>query len=244
MKKRNMIPAMLLITSLLVSCSSNTAPQDENTASLQKELLLLQEKVTELEEENTELVEQLDQITTNAVQDNRVDDVIDPVVEPTVISLGETYSVPDIVEFSLINSEWSDKVIPSNIDNGYTYYDDKIGETYFVVRGAMTNTSNEIIDFGSICEASILLNNKYSLPAKVEMEENDGSGFSGRAQPLQSCNFVIYATVGDELCEIFESINLNLGVLSDTEKLGYMFNDSNKHMNYSISFENTVDEVG
>ena len=162
-----------------------------------------------------------------------------PKIEEKPIAFNQTVTIGDVMELTLESSEWADEIKPSNTSGGYSYYDDKEGEKYFVVRGKVKNIAGEDLDISYINESQILINDKYKAYVRMEAEESDGSSFYGDIKPLQTLNIIAYASVSDELFDSCEHIKLTLNMLSDSSKMGYFYDETYPHETYTIEFKSS-----
>ncbi len=154
------------------------------------------------------------------------------------LTLGQKVVIDDIVEFTLNSCSWSQEVLPSNTKGSYTYYDDNEDETYIILRGTLTNISGDTIDIDDLQESEILVNNKYSFYVRMVAEDSDGAGFSSGTKPLQTVNFVIYASISDGVKDIFENATITLLILNDPSRINYYFDEDDPHNTYTIEITN------
>ncbi len=142
------------------------------------------------------------------------------------------------MEFTVESSEWLEEIKPSNVSGVYSYYEDKDGEKYFVVRGKIKNLAGENLDIEYANESEILINDTYKANMNIESEEADGTSFYGTIKPLQTLSFVAYASVSDEVYSICEKTKVTFNLLSDASKVSFFYDDSNPHETYTIEFVN------
>ena len=153
-----------------------------------------------------------------------------------ILELNENVVIGDLMEITLTNSEWVESITPSNTSGAYSYYEDIEGEKYFVVHGTLKNIASEDIDIKWMSKSEMILNETYKFSANMELESNDGSDFYGSVKPLQTLNLIVYSSISDEAYEIFESINVNMNILSDSEDINSFYDDDHRHEALTISF--------
>lgn len=173
----------------------------------------------------------------NSINDN-TDSNTEKITSPAskVVELNSAFNVGDTMNITLTSSEWCEEIKPSNTSGVYSYYEDISGEKYFVVHGELKNLASETLDITYAGEAEIKINDKYKLPARMEMEEPDGSSFYGNAKPLQTLRLIIYSSISDELYENCNSIKLTMNLVTDNEKIGNFYNDDYQHETFEITF--------
>lgn len=180
---------------------------------------------------------------SNDVSKNSVDDNIQKGSEnaneqPQPITLDTPFSVGEIMTISLHNSEWCDKILPSNTSGTYSYMDDIGGEKYFVIRGELKNLASEAINIKYMSDAQMIINGKYKVPVTLELEESDGTSFYGNAKPLQTLNLIAYASVSDELYEACEDIQITINIINDESMINCFYDDNILHNSFIVSFDN------
>lgn len=143
--------------------------------------------------------------------------------EPTTITLGQTVRIEDVLEFTITSCAWETQILPSNTNGSYSYKADVEDETYLVFRGQLTNLNGQSISVDHIQESEILINGKYTFYVRMDAEDTDGAGYSTSTKPLQTVNFVIYASVSDGVKEIFEEATVTLHLLNDPDRTQYFF---------------------
>lgn len=250
MKKVLAVTLLLALLISMTACGDGVAPNSTNVTqdmAAKQQIEELQEKIARLEAENNELREQISafQSATQPVNDNTTEPVNDNTTEsandnegPTIVKLNEAFTVGDVMTITLSSSEWCDDILPSNTSGVYSYYKGNDGEIYFVIRGELKNLSSSTVDITYAGEAEMLINGKYKMAMRYELEEADGTSFYGDVKPLQTLPLIIYAVVSDELHEACETIQVTMDICNDDEMLGYYYNDDTPHDSFVISFEN------
>lgn len=160
------------------------------------------------------------------------------------IKLNETFAVGEIMEITLNSYEWGDTVLPSDTSGSYSYKPDEEGETYFIIRGTLKNLSGSTFEIDDCSKVSFIINDKYNFSARMDLEDNDHTGFFGSVKPLQTLNLVICGSVSDEVMAIAETVQANFDIVSDEESLKYFYQDKYPHESYCITFWNGMDSTG
>lgn len=219
----------------LAACSGDTAAYEEQIDEYKQEIKELKQQIRDLEEQLAVYVP-----GDMPVQDGTGADSPAPPASST-LTLGQTVTIADVMEFTLTSWAWEDAILPSNTSGVYSYKGDNEDETYLVLRGTFTNLNGNSYDIDYLHESELLLNRKYSFDVQMDCEEPDGTGFSS-VKPLQTVNFVIYASVSDGAKDIFENATVTLHILSDPSRTGYFFDkDDDRHNVYTITL--TRDEL-
>lgn len=229
MKRFIVFTLALTLVFSLCSCGSSSS----DISSLQKE-------IAQLQQENKELKEQLSALqgTSGTINDNTLKGTENVSGQAKTVTLNTPFSVSEIMTITLHNSEWCDKILPSNTSGSYSYMDDNEGEKYFVIRGELKNLASETLDIQYASKAQMTINEKYKFPVTLELEENDGKSFYGNAKPLQTLNLIVYASISDELYEACENIQITMDIVNDESKLGFFYDEKYPHDSFTISFDN------
>ena len=145
------------------------------------------------------------------------------------LELNETITVGNTMELTLESVEWVDEVLPSVTDDSYTYYKDKEGETYFVIRGTVKNLCGEVTNLDNrLFLGEMLVNGTYKSDLQADEENSEGTGFSGYIKPLQTANVVFFASVSDGVYELAEDVTVTMKLMNDAEYANEYFRE-NKH---------------
>lgn len=158
--------------------------------------------------------------------------------EEKQISLNQTVTIGNVMELTLESSEWLEEIRPSNASGFYTYYQDKEGEKYFVIRAKVKNIASEDLDVTYIDKSEIIINDTYKSDVFFESEEVDGSSFESDIKSLQTVNVIIYTSVSDEVYNICKKAKLTMNILSNSEDIGGFYDDDKAHETYTIEFNN------
>lgn len=231
-----------IIAISLAACGGNTdtPPDDSSTLNVDETISDNSSGVTPKvdvkvdEKANNETISDNSSEVTPKI-DVKVDEKVNEVFSKP-LKLNETITIGDLMEIELTKSEWVESILPSNTSEGYFYYDDIEGEKYFVIHGTVKNIGTENIEIRWISEAEVVLNDTYKFPATMELESIDGTDFNGSAKPLQTLNLIVYASVSDEAYEIYESVDVVMKILSDSENINNYFNEDFEHETFQIRF--------
>lgn len=216
----------------LCSCENSSADKDSTIASMRQEISELQERIAELEEENDNLRASSEE---NSVPDHTSTD-FNVEVAPVNVELNRAFAVGDVMDITLTGAEWSDSVLPSNTSSGYSYYEDKENETYFIVHGTITSHANDSFNIDWSSDSHILVNGKYTFLALMAFEDLDGRGFGDSIKPLQTRSFIIRASVSDEVYHISESVQVNFELPDNEEQLHHFYDEDHSNGRYTITF--------
>ena len=225
---KKIVSAILLmaITFSLCACSN-----DADIQAYKDEIKALQQRIEELEALLGSNVPVGDHTEAEKLPGN------------TAITLGQKVVIEDVMEFTVNTCSWEDKILPSDISGTYSYKADQEDETYLVLRGTLTNLNGNSFDVKYIQESEIRINDKYTFSILMDGEDTDGKGFGDATKPLQTVNFVIYASVSDGVKDIFESATVTLNILNDPERTKYFFDAEDECKNtYTINLTKAVME--
>lgn len=225
--------SLLLIFALLaglVGCSGGAVSElEDQIDEYKKEIKELKQQIRELEEQLAVYAP-----GKTPVQEGTGADSPAPPASGA-LTLGQTVTIADVMEFTLTSWAWEDEILPSNTSGTYSYKGDREDETYLVIRGTFTNLNGNTYSIDYLHESELLLNGKYSFDVHMDCEEPDGTGFSS-TKPLQTVNFVIYASVSDGAKDIFENATVTLHILSDPSRTEYFFDrDDDSHNTYTVT---------
>lgn len=165
------------------------------------------------------------------------------VTEQKTVKLGETFTVGDTLEITLESSEWVETIYPSDTSGGYSYYEDKTGEKYFVIKGKAKNLTSSAMDIEHMQESELLVNGTYKFTANIEAEDLDGRGFFDSIKPLQTLDIIVYASVSDEAYEICDSVKVKMLIWDDADEkenseYPYFYSDRHSHGIYTLELNN------
>ena len=131
-------------------------------------------------------------------------------VETTAAEAGQ-YGIGDnineeFLEMTIEGVVEEQEIEPSNTGDGwYSYYTDEEGETYVVIYGTMKNLAGNDFELAGGTDIDFCFDEKYNYYGWIEVEENDGTGFDSWLKPLASRNYIIYASVPDELIDMYST---------------------------------------
>lgn len=152
----------------------------------------------------------------------------------TVVNLGETFTCGNVAEITLSSAEWVDEIYPSNTSDLYSYFPDNDGEKYFVIHGTLKNIASDVLDIELVNDSTLTINGTYNSPVTMKLESTDGSDFYGQAKPLQTLNLFVFASVSDEVYNIFSTADVTMNIVSDKEYISYYYSESNPYETFSI----------
>lgn len=153
------------------------------------------------------------------------------------IRLNEKVTIGSMYEMTLIESEWCEEIYPSSED-AYSYYPDKDGEKYFVVRAKVKNISSKEVDFEYDSNCVVKADGKYEVSGTSETENSDGTSFYGNIKPLQEGNVIFYFSVSDEMYSTCSNFEVTFNVVNNeiaAEEYSYNWEESDCNT-YKITF--------
>lgn len=173
----------------------------------------------------------------NNINDNTVTNGSETKADAVAIALNQMVNIGEVFEMTLSDAEWCEKILPSNTEGVYSYYDDNPQEKYFVIHGKLKNLSGTTVDIQYASKVEMLINGKYKMSGRMELEESDGTSFYGSVKPLQTLNLIIYGSASDELYEAYETLTANISIVTDEEKLSYFYDEDYKQESFTITFK-------
>ena len=125
--------------------------------------------------------------------------------EAEAIQLGQTYTIPDLCEFTVNYADLKKEVLPPNPDSFYTYYEEKDGMTYLDVAISTKNlrtTARRADDFGSV---KAICGEGYEYNGFSILEESGGGNFTytniTNIDPLQTSAIHYLISIPNELAD-------------------------------------------
>ncbi|MPM99572.1 hypothetical protein SDC9_146764 [bioreactor metagenome] len=120
-------------------------------------------------------------------------------------------TLPNFVTLSFSEAVWTQKILPSNTGDFYSYLEDVDGETYFAVKGTIKNESGEGISPEDIV-GKALFNDKYEYTIQVKAEGEDGSDFyCFSLDPLKQTTLYMLVSVPDDIRNNFNECKMTFG---------------------------------
>lgn len=182
---------------------------------------------------------------TDSNSSNKIENKIDKKEEAQPkeaekLYIGQTVTIGDVMELTLENSEWTDEIKPSNTSGSYCYYEDKEGEKYFVIKGKVKNIAGEDLDLTYVNQSKIIVNDTYEADVTFEAEEKDGTSFYGDVKPLQTLNFVAYASLSDEAYNICKKIRCDIDMINDSSYINQFYSNDIPHESFYVEFDNSM----
>lgn len=161
-------------------------------------------------------------------------------VETTAAAAGQ-YGIGDTIneEFMEMTIEGvveEQEIEPSNKDSWYSYYSDQEDETYVVVYGTMKNLAGTDFELIGGTDIEFCFDDKYTYYGSIEVEENDGAGFDSWLKPLASRNYIIYASVPDELIDMYSTCTVTFRCSENIEW------SSDYAYTYEITFDKPAEQ--
>jgi len=137
--------------------------------------------------------------------------------EAIPIEKGETYTVEDFAEVTLVDTTFSKKIEPPNPDSFYTYYEAKEeGTTYLdttIVLKSLLTSGRSADEFAQV---EIVFNDKYEYRTFATIEDRGGSDFTytniTSIEPLKNGTLHFLAEVPEELANGSEPLVVTITV--------------------------------
>ena len=108
------------------------------------------------------------------------------------VSLNESFSQPVIAELTVNNTEFTDKVVPTNPASFYTYYKADDGKVYFVANGILKNLKKEKEDMDKLVSVEAVYGDGYKYHCMLLRDRRgDLDGMYEYIDPLQPENVKI-----------------------------------------------------
>lgn len=208
----SLIIALCLALSLAACGSEPAAPSDganENVSALQA-------RIEELEAENAELREKLENVSA------QVPTVPTPNPDAVDATIGTTYTIDGLVEFTVNYAELKKEVLPPNPTSYYTYYAEEDGMTYLDVAVTVKNlrTTDRVAD--EFLSATAVCGDGYEYDGFSTIEGDNGGTFDytniTSVAPLETAVIHYLISIPNELADDTSAkITLELTMLDSYE---------------------------
>jgi len=148
------------------------------------------------------------------------------------IKLDQSFKVADCMEFTFTDSEWADTVTPSKTEGQYRYLTDTEGEKYFVIRGKISNLSDEELNMKYIVpEVELVINNEYTYVGQVIAEDKNGDipmfvNMGTYVSPQSEQNIIVIVSVMDEAFDSAKNAKIKMNMLNDISKMRGSISDA------------------
>lgn len=130
------------------------------------------------------------------------------------VNLNDTMEFPDLGELVIKKAEYTDKVLPSNPDMFYSYYESKASDKeYFHLVGTFKNTSEDDIYFSIVDDPinfELVYKDKYKYDGFTVIEDDGGGDFniSEFVEPLTSATMHVLIEVPKEIEDSGETVKV------------------------------------
>lgn len=197
--------ALLLALSLvfaLSACGSEPAPSDAGA-----DVSELEARIAELEAENAELREQLENASVPAS--------MAPTPNPEAVdaTIGTTYTIDGLVEFTVNYAELKKEVLPPNPASYYTYYSEEDGMTYLDVAVSVKNLRTTDRRADEFVSATAICGDGYEYNGFSIIEDDNGGTFTyvniTNVAPLETAVIHHLISIPNELADD-ESVGITL----------------------------------
>ena len=206
------VKQFIIVIMVILIMISNTACATSNKQGLdqvKKDLDAYKSQVDILKAENEKLKQELYDLQNKAVLGTNVTEEVPSILntpspeEYKTVNVGDKIVFTDVAEVIIEKCEFTKKVLPSQPDGYYSYYEEKDPDnTYFHVIGKYKNLATEEQDFDDIpVKFEAKYQDKYKYTGFKVAEENGGSDFDifAYAKPLTNLKFHVLIEVPNEV---------------------------------------------
>ena len=117
-----------------------------------------------------------------------------------VANLNELVEVPDFAEITFTSVSVMDEIKPPDTHSVYSYYQDKAGEKYIVLKGSFKNLLTTTFDDFSNFEGNLKLNDKYEYPSvNISFASETDDDFYSSPKSLQTMECYVWVSVPDDV---------------------------------------------
>lgn len=204
-----------LLCVALCACGSTGGQNQGDSGALEAKIAEYETKISELE---TQLAEAEQKVAQLESQINTVSDNPSVIPEETPdsgsdgfvkLNLGDSVDL-DFLEMTVGSASWSDELKPTDTSGVYSYMSDVENETYFWLTGTMKNISGNSYNVEDIV-AEIVFDSKYTYNAYLKADDGGNDFYGYNVKPLASVKYYIYASVPDELIDMYSTVTVKFG---------------------------------
>lgn len=141
------------------------------------------------------------------------------------VNIGQAITVEDYLEYSFMDSKFTNKLEPTNPKSYYHYYEAKSGDNILLaIKTKIKNLQTEEFDGEQLPKATVLYDGKYKYSCTLIVEEDDGSDLDGYdwymdIEPLKSKTFYYYAELPQEAKEDGKPLVLRIDLKENSYEL-------------------------
>lgn len=141
------------------------------------------------------------------------------------VNIGQSITVEDYLEYSFIDSKFTNKIEPTKPKSYYHYYEAKSGDNILLaIKTKIKNLQTEEFDGEQLPIATVLYDGKYKYSCTLIVEEDDGSDLDGYdwymdIEPLKSKTFYYYAELPQEAKEDGKPLVLRIDLKENSYEL-------------------------
>ena len=194
---KKLLSVLLAISACLAFASCNAADDNEEIERLKKKIEKLESQLEAYENGEADVTEK-PSATLRPDKDGFFE-----------VPFNQKVSL-EFVEFTIEDSLCTEELTPADTSGVYSYMADNEDEKYFCIYGTLKNLSGEEYDIEDIV-SEICFNDKYTYTAHLKADDGDGDFYGNYVKPLGSVTFYIYASVPDEVVNIYESCTVKFG---------------------------------
>lgn len=223
-KKSNVIKIALGIIAVVliivvVVISINQIKKTEKEKKIEEARKELNEAISKISDtKNDSINSTISNSQTSSIKDNTKKQYAE-------VSVGQTITIEDYLEYSFIETNFTNKLEPSNPKSYYHYYEAKSSENILLtVKTKIKNLQAEEFEGKQLPKATIIYDGKYKYNCTIIVEEDDGSDLDGydwymNIEPLKSKTFYYYAELPQEAKEDGKSLTLRIELKNNSYEL-------------------------
>lgn len=177
----------------------------------------LQAQIQELQKQNEELKGQI--ASASAAPDSSAVSS-DAATSGETITMGTTYTIDGLCEFTVDYAQLKKEVLPPNPDSFYTYYAEEDGSTYLDVAISIKNTRTTAREASEFGQVKVVCGDGYEYASFSTIEESGGTNFTytniTNVDPLETAVIHYIASIPNEIAEDTSSpFTLEINILGN-----------------------------
>lgn len=135
------------------------------------------------------------------------------------VMLNESFTIDDVATITFDSITVVDEVKPPLTNSVYSYYEDKVGEKYIVLKGVYKNLLTTTFNSYDNFNGKLLLNNKYEYTSvQIDFVNNNSNDFYSEPTSLQTMTAYIWVSVPDDTINTNNSFSFYLDFIGGNKK--------------------------
>lgn len=135
----------------------------------------------------------------NNNNNDNVNNITDEEKNIKTVMLSEQFTINDVATITFNSVTVVDEIKPPKTNSVYSYYEDKVGEKYILLKGTYKNLLATTFDEYDNFNGKLLLNNKYEYTSVViDFVNEDSDDFFTEPTSLQTMTAYIWVSVPDD----------------------------------------------